>query len=477
MDIPRLKNSLVRHFPHEPTAGQLLLMEKLATFILSPADETIFLLCGYAGTGKTSVVISLVKVLPELGSDFVLLAPTGRAAKVLSGYSGKRAHTIHRYIYLYQTSGDGVTRIVRQQNKHRNTLFIVDEASMIQGDMQSDDHSVFSSRNLLEDLLKYVFDGDNCKLLFIGDTAQLPPVGKEISPALDMKYLSKIFRLKVLRYELTEVVRQEENSGILMNATYLRKQIGKDAIKTPFFSISGYRDIHRITGMELEEELNKSISGGNRGNVCVICRSNKRANLFNQEIRRRILGKESEIAAGDFLMIVKNNYFWLKEDSVAGFIANGDIAEILHIKKYQDIYGYRFADVTLRLTDYPDEKPVDVKIMLDTIMLNSPCLPYEENKILFNTISEDYGDIPEKRSRNAKVMINPFYNALQVKFAYSFTCHKTQGGQWDTVFIDQGYVTKDSINTEYLRWLYTAVTRAVKEVYFVNFNDEFFKNG
>lgn len=467
---------LIQSFPHEPTEGQSLLMEQLAGFITYPVSDTIFLLCGYAGTGKTSVVISLVKVLPEIGGDFVLLAPTGRAAKVLSGYSGKKAHTIHRYIYLYQTSGDGVTKIIRQKNKHRDTLFVVDEASMIQGDTRSDEFSVFSARNILEDLIQFVFEGENCRLLLIGDTAQLPPVGTDVSPALDEKQLEKLFGLKVRRFVLTEVVRQQENSGILMNATSLRQQISKGKIRLPFFNTHIYPDVSRITGMELEDALNKSFSVRGQADVCIICRSNKRANLFNMEIRNRILGRENEIAAGDFLMIVKNNYFWLQPDSAAGFIANGDIAEVLHIRKYTELYGYRYADVTIRLVDYPDEKPIDVKIILDTLMLNTPCLPFEENKKLFEEIMNDYDDVPSRRNKIAKVKINPYYNALQVKYAYSFTCHKTQGGQWNTVFIDQGYLTKDKIDLEYMRWLYTALTRAVKEVYFVNFNNEFFNS-
>jgi len=471
-----LKNKLIQSFPHEPTEGQSSLMEQLASFITYPVSDTIFLLCGYAGTGKTSVVISLVKVLPEIGGNFVLLAPTGRAAKVLSGYSGKKAHTIHRYIYLYQTSGDGITKIIRQQNKNRDTLFVVDEASMIQGDMRNDEFSVFSSRNLLEDLIQYVFEGENCKLLLIGDTAQLPPVGTDVSPALDEKLLEKSFGLKVRRFELTEVVRQQENSGILMNATLLRQQISKKKIRLPFFNIGSCTDVFRITGPELEEALNKSFSGGNQADVCVVCRSNKRANLFNMEIRTRILGRENEISAGDYLMIVKNSYFWLPPDSVAGFIANGDIVEILKIKRYIDLYGYRFADVTIRLMDYPDEKPLEVKIILDTLMLNTPCLPFEENKKLFEEVLGDYEDIPSRRNKIAKVKLNPFYNALQVKYAYSFTCHKTQGGQWNTVFIDQGYLTRDKIDMEYLRWLYTALTRGVKEVYFVNFSNDFFNS-
>jgi len=465
---------LIQSFPHEPTEGQSLLMEQLAGFITYHVSDTIFLLCGYAGTGKTSVVISLVKVLPEIGGGFVLLAPTGRAAKVLSGYSGRKAHTIHRYIYLYQTSGDGVTKIIRQKNKHRDTLFVVDEASMIQGDTRSDEFSVFSARNILEDLIQFVFEGENCKLLLIGDTAQLPPVGTDVSPALDEKQLEKSFGLKVRRFVLTEVVRQQENSGILMNATLLRQQISKGKIRLPFLNTDIYPDVNRITGTELEDALNKSFSVRGQADVCIICRSNRRANLFNMEIRKRILGRENEIAAGDFLMIVKNNYFWLQPDSAAGFIANGDIAEVLHIKKYADLYGYRYADVTIRLIDYPDEKPIDVKIMLDTLMLNTPCLPFEENKKLFEEIMNDYDDVPSRRNKIAKVKINPYYNALQVKYAYSFTCHKTQGGQWNTVFIDQGYLTKDKIDLEYMRWLYTALTRAVKEVYFVNFNNDFF---
>lgn len=466
---------LKKNFPHELTLGQEELMGKLSSFIFS-TDQQIFVLNGYAGTGKTSVVISLTKTLPTIKAHCILLAPTGRAAKVLSNYSRAKAHTVHRYIYLYLTSSDGITKIIMQKNKLKDTLFVVDEASMIQANPSSDEASVFSSRNILQDLMDFVFEGENCKLLLIGDKAQLPPVGTDISLALDEKYLNTSFNQDVKHFELTDVVRQQELSGVLMNATWLRQQIKTKKIRFPFFNIAPFKDIVRISGMELEEELNNNISYHGLGNVCIICRSNKRANLFNQEVRKRILGKENEISAGDFLMVVKNNYFWLKPESSAGFIANGDIAEILRIGKYYNIYGYRFADVTIRLVDYPDENPIDVKIMLDTIMLESSCLPYDQNKLFFEEIMKDYDDIASRRKKIDNVKVSPFFNALQVKFAYSFTCHKTQGGQWDTIFIDQGYLTKEMVNIEYLRWLYTALTRAISKVYFVNFNDYFFKN-
>jgi exodeoxyribonuclease-5 len=345
---------------------------------------------------------------------------------------------------------------------------------MIQNSSMTD-FSLFSARNLLDDLFQYVFSGEQCKLLFIGDTAQLPPVGLGHSPALDLDFLKKAYHLTVDSYELTDVVRQASQSGILVNATRIRDQVNRDEWRLPLFSISNFPDIRRLTGADLEDALNSAYSGSGKENNVVICRSNKRANIFNQEIRRRILFLEEEINCGDFMMVVKNNYFWLPEGSVAGFIANGDIIELLRIRKIEEMYGFRFADVTIRFLDYPEEKELDVRILMDTIMSESPALSSTDNNRLFQEVMLDYEDTPSRRGKIEKVKINPYFNALQVKFAYSLTCHKTQGGQWDTVFIDQGYLNDKIMNVEYLKWLYTAVTRATKKVYLVNFEEKFFE--
>jgi exodeoxyribonuclease-5 len=476
MDMSGVLTLLNKAFPHQPTDGQDKLLGELAVFLTLSWKQShaLFILRGYAGTGKTTVVKALVDVLPQIGKRTVLLAPTGRAAKVLTSYTGKQANTIHRKIYLAHTNKDGLINLRMQTNYHRHTLFIVDEASMIQHTMAAE-NTLLASRNLLDDLCQFVYSGENCRLLFIGDTAQLPPVGLDYSPALDQKFLNNAYHLNIDSFELTEVVRQASESGILMNATSIRNQIQADKLELPMFSLGSYRDIIRLNGQDLEEELNNAYSGANRENNVVICRSNKRANIYNREIRRRILFLEEEISAGDYLMVVKNNYFWLGEGSVAGFIANGDIVELVRIRMTEDIYGFRFADVTIRFVDYPEEKEIDVKIILDTLMSESPALTQPDNNRLFNTVMEDYQDIPNRRERLEKVKANPYFNALQVKFAYALTCHKTQGGQWDTVFIDQGYVRDDMLNKEYARWLYTAVTRATKKVFLVNFEEKFYK--
>jgi exodeoxyribonuclease V len=475
MDLSKVISMLRREFPYEPTDGQDKLLGELAVFLtLSWKEPTaLFILRGYAGTGKTTVVKALVDVLPMIGKKTALLAPTGRAAKVLNSYTKKQADTIHRKIYFARTNKDGLIDLKLQVNYHKHTLFIVDEASMIQHVMPAEG-TLFSTRNLLDDLFKYVYSGENCRMLFIGDAAQLPPVGLDHSPALDHEFLNRAYHLSIDTFELTEVVRQAKESGILINATMVRQQIQEQKPAFPMFSIGGYADIGRLNGQDLEEALNHAYSGSQKENNVVICRSNKRANIYNREIRHRILFLEEEISTGDYLMVVKNNYYWLPVGSTAGFVANGDIVELMRIRNIEEMYGFRFADVTIRFIDYPDEKDLDVKIILDTLMSESAALPQSENNRLFQAVMADFQDIPSRRERLEKVKASPYFNALQVKFAYALTCHKTQGGQWDTVFIDQGYLNDKMVNIEFSRWLYTAVTRATKKLYLINFEDRFF---
>jgi exodeoxyribonuclease-5 len=477
MDLTRVIAMLRKEFPYEPTEGQDNLLGELAVFLTLSwkQQNALFILRGYAGTGKTTVVKALVDVLPQIGKKTALLAPTGRAAKVLTSYTKKEANTIHRKIYFARTNKDGLIELKLQVNYHKHTLFIVDEASMIQHAMSAEG-ALFSSRNLLDDLFQFVYSGENCRMLFIGDAAQLPPVGLDHSPALDHEFLQRAYHLNIDTFELTEVVRQAKESGILVNATLVRQQIQGQKLQFPIFFVDGYIDITRLGGQDLEEELNSAWTGSQKENSVVICRSNKRANIYNREIRRRILFLEEEISCGDFLMIVKNNYYWLPAESTAGFVANGDIVELMRIRKIEDLYGFRFADVTIRFLDYPDEKDLDVKIILDTLMSESAALTQSDNNRLFQAVMADFQDIPSRRERMEKVKASPYFNALQVKFAYALTCHKTQGGQWDTVFIDQGYLNDKMLNLEFGRWLYTAVTRATKKLFLVNFEDRFFND-
>jgi exodeoxyribonuclease V len=467
---------LLREFPYEPTSGQHLLIERLGRFLTSTWENpnALFLLKGYAGTGKTTIVTALVNVLPHLKKRFVLLAPTGRAAKVLAGYTKKPANTIHRKIYFARTTKEGVIALKLQQNLHTNTLFIVDEASMIQNSSMND-FNIFNGRSLMDDLFYYVYSGEGNKLMFIGDSAQLPPVGLDNSPALDQAFLKSSYHLDIDTCELTEVVRQAQDSGILSNATHIRKVIDRQEFRLPLFSLGNFPDIRKLTGSDLEDALNSAYSGREKDSNVVICRSNKRANIYNQEIRKRILFFEEEINTGDYMMVVKNNYFWLPEDSAPGFIANGDIIELLRIRSIHEMYGFRFADVTIRFLDYPEEKEQDVKILLDTIRSESPALSQADNNRLFQEVMKDYEDLTNKRKRIEKVKVSPYFNALQVKFAYALTCHKTQGGQWETVFLDQCYLTDKMMNIEYLRWLYTGVTRATKKLFLINFEEKFFE--
>ncbi len=466
--------SLLQNFAFEPTKNQSELIGELTDFVFMTVKKHLFVLKGYAGTGKTSIVGALVKTLPKYNFDSVLLAPTGRAAKVLANYSGKPAFTIHKMIYQLKTGGDGYTRFSIKENKFQNTLFLVDEASMISDGGGLSSVQWGESKSLLDDLMEYVYNGRNCKLILIGDTAQLPPVGMDVSPALDVDFLYKSYYLNLEFKELNEVVRQTKDSEILTNATFLREKIADNNTYLPLFnSVTGV-DVKSISGLDLEDELGDAYGKYGEDNVMVLCRSNKRANLFNLQIRARIRWLEDEIATGDYMMIVKNNYFWLDDTAKAGFIANGDIVEILRIQGEEEMYGFRFANVTLRMVDYPNEPDLESKILLDSILSESPSLSADRFKELYTAVSEDYSYEPNRKKRNELIRKNPYYQALQVKFSYAVTCHKSQGGQWDAVFIDQGYLTEEMVNVEYLRWLYTAVTRAKQKLYLVNFNEKFF---
>ena len=465
-----LAELLKRSFGFEPTEGQATVLRHLAAFLLSEKQNPTYILRGYAGTGKTTLVTTLVKALPEIGMDYVLMAPTGRAAKVLGSYTRRYASTIHKKIYQVMAYPDGTMRMSRAQNKHKNTLFIVDEASMI-----GEDHE-FGARSLLDDLLAYVFSGEHCRLLLIGDTAQLPPVGNDESPALDIDYLQSQFPLTIATYELTEVKRQALQSGILSNATHLRNLLLDNRMEypLPLFDLA-FDDTHRIDPETFEELLYRAFDATEGNDAVVICKSNKRANLFNQAVRSRILNIEGEIATGDRLMIVKNNYFWANGNKEISFIANGDMAEIRKIARYEEMYGFRFADVELSFPDYPNAPNLDVKIILDTLNSDGASLSEEESAHLRQSIEADYMDIPNRRERYKAMKQNLWFNALQVKFAYALTCHKTQGGQWKNVFVDSSLNMKEALEKEDLRWLYTALTRAQEQLYFVNFKEEFFR--
>ena len=472
----RAEQLILSFFPHVPTSGQRLACCKMVDFLFDPDPKSAFLLRGYAGTGKTSLVSALIKAAPRMRIKTVLLAPTGRAAKVLSGYSGKTAYTIHKKIYMSVTDASGVVRSVMAKNKYSYTLFIVDEASMISA--VPDEGSYVNHHSLLEDLVDYVADGSHCRLMLIGDGAQLPPVGSSESPALSEMYLQSMADLKVHVAELDEVVRQDNMSGILRNATEIRNHITEMdddvEVRLPLFDTEGVSDVVRLGGADLEEVLNQEYSQRGQEGVVFVCRSNKRANMYNQAVRNRILFRDDEIGTGDYLMVVKNNYHWLEEGSGMGFIANGDIVEVMAARNYQEMYGFHFVDVTLRFVDYEDEPTVDCKLLLETLHSESPSLTREESQKLYTEVMADYADLPTKAERLNALRSDPYYNALQVKFAYALTCHKTQGGQWPVVFVEQGYLTDDMIDRDLLRWIYTALTRATEKVYLLNFEDRFF---
>ena len=463
--------TLKRNFPFTATSNQDIFFQKIAIFATNYDNDEVFVLKGYAGTGKTTVISTIVNSLIEIKKKYVLLAPTGRAAKVISNYSNKPAHTIHKKIYFPKKGNGGGIRFTMQPNKHKNTIFFIDEASMI-SDVNSES-KMYENGSLLDDLISYVYSGENCKMILIGDTAQLPPVHLDISPALNTDTLELNYNKKIQTIELNEVMRQEEKSGILYNATELRELL-KDSFITEFkFKLKPYKDIIRLTdGYDIQDAINQAYSNYSIEDTAFIVRSNKRANQYNQQIRTKILDKESDLSVGDFLMVVKNNYFWLKDADEAGFIANGDIIEVLEIFTFKELYGFKFAKVKVRMIDYPNQKPLETIVLLDTITSESPSLTYEESNKLYQEVMKDYeGETKFKMFQ--KVKENEFFNALQVKFSYAITCHKSQGGQWNTVFVEQPYLP-DGIDRDYIRWLYTAITRAKDRLYLIGFKDDNF---
>jgi ATP-dependent exoDNAse (exonuclease V) alpha subunit len=466
--------SLIRQqFPFEPTIKQNIVLQQLSEFIFSKAPNLLYVLKGYAGTGKTTIVGAIVSNLWKAKKSAVLMAPTGRAAKVIANYSGKEAFTIHKKIYFPKKEKNGGVKFVLQPNKHKNTIFIVDEASMISD--TPGESKLFENGSLLDDLMQYVYSGHQCKLLLIGDTAQLPPVKLDLSPALDERTLALNYNKEVTKMELDEVVRQEQGSGILANATVLRETLLNSYFDSFKFDLSDYTDIIRLVdGYEIMDAINDAYSELGKEETAIIVRSNKRANLYNQQIRNRILFNEHELTAGDYLMVVKNNYFWVKPTSDAGFIANGDIIEVLEIFSIQELYGFRFAEVKIRMVDYPKMIPFETVLLLDTIAAETPSLPYEDSNRLYQEVMKDFESETSKYKKFLKVKGNKHFNALQVKFSYAITCHKSQGGQWDTVFVEQPYLP-NGIDKEYLRWLYTAVTRAKVKLYLIGFTDDFFE--
>ncbi|MTI19820.1 ATP-dependent endonuclease [Fulvivirga sp. RKSG066] len=463
--MPLPSQILINKFPYEPTPDQASLFTKVDSF-LKAEDRPVLLIKGYAGTGKTTVVSALTQVLPLFNFKFVLLAPTGRAAKVMSSYANKMAFTIHKKIYK-QASDDGVGPVFkRQSNYAKNTVFIIDESSMI-----SEDTGI--GRGLLSDLMDFVFTSDSNKLILIGDNAQLPPVGQTDSPALNNDHLNFNFNTTVFESVLTEVTRQASDSGILKNATRLREQIKnqKPQIK---ISTGGEKDIFRMTGEKMEEGLRWAYDRYGIENTVIICRSNKLANNYNQYIRNRIHFYESELEAGELLMVVRNNYLHSPGDQTGGFLANGDFVQVQKIVSFEEMYGFRFATLQLKLPDYPSETSFEAKVILDTLHTESSALSNEQNKKLYDQVKADYFDLSTKKEIKEALKKDPYLNALQVKFAYALTCHKSQGGQWPAVFVDQGFIKIDEIDREYVRWLYTAVTRATTQLFMVNFDQSFF---
>ena len=464
-----LSRQITQNFPHNPTEDQFSALKTLTDFLLSTESDTLLLLKVYAGTGKTSLVGALVKTLTELKQKTFLLAPTGRAAKVFSNYSGQKAFTIHKKIYRQKAFSNEPTGFMPADNLHKDTLFIVDEASMISNDGL--DSISFGTGRLLDDLIQYVYSGENCRLILMGDVAQLPPVMQTESPALNPEIL-RGYNLQVQEIVLTQVVRQSGDSGILLNATRLRDALRNNEVEIyPKLHLKGFTDFRKINGDELIEEISAAYSRDGIEDTMIITRSNKRATIYNNGIRNRILYREEELSSGDRLMVAKNNYFWTNDCKEMDFIANGEIIQVVRVKRTTELYGFRFADVTVRFQDYDLE--LDIKILLDTLQTDSPALPKELNDKLFYTILEDYDDIPTKAGKMKKMKADPHYNVVQVKYAYAITCHKAQGGQWMNVFLDIGYMTEEMLGEDFYRWLYTAFTRATHRLYLVNLPDEF----
>ena len=470
----KLSQIISQTFEVIPTVSQQSAIDEISKFLFDDNQQSIFLLKGYAGTGKTLLVSTLVKVVSKFRINTELLAPTGRAAKVLSLYAQKPAYTIHKKIYRQKSTANGLGSFVLDYNKASNTLFIVDEASMISN--SSPEQSIFGSGRLLDDLIEYVYNGRNCRLMLVGDTAQLPPVGLTISPALEPTVLAD-YNMDLFTSTLSDVVRQVEESGILYNATSIRYHLKNKRTNTFFpIKVDGMPDISRIGGEDLIEEISTCYDRYGESETIVITRSNKRANRFNEGIRNTILWRESELAGGDMLMIVKNNYHWIDPEGKMDFIANGDIAKVVKVHKTEELYGFRFATVTLQFIDY-EYLEIECKIFIDTLSIEAASFGNIENQKLFYAVQEDYMHISNRQKRWKEIKENPYFNALQVKFAYAVTCHKAQGGQWDAVFLDHGYLTKEMLTIDYLRWMYTAFTRPKLKLYLVNFDKCFFGEG
>lgn len=467
-----LHRLILRKLGHSPTSEQDVVVEALTDFLLSGSADSLFLLRGYAGSGKTTLIGALVKVLDVLRQKVVLLAPTGRAAKVFSLYAGHPAFTIHKKVYRQRSFSDEVDNFTQNVNLYQHTLFIVDEASMIANEGLSG--AVFGTGRLLDDLVQFVYSGQGCRLLLVGDSAQLPPVGEEESPALSADML-RGYNLEISEGTLTQVVRQIQDSGILWNATRIRQLIrDEDVFGLPRVRLAGFPDVRRVPGNELIECLEECYSKCGTDQTVVITRSNKRANLYNNGVRARILGYEEELTGGDQLIVVKNNYYWAggkEEENGMEFIANGDVATVLRFRRERSLYGFRFADVLLRFTDY-DDYEVEATVLLDTLQTDAPALTRDRSQALFQAVWNDYPEVTTKRERMKKVKQDIYYNALQIKYSYAITCHKAQGGQWQNVFIDQGYMTEDMLTPDYFRWLYTAFTRATDRLFLVNWPKE-----
>lgn len=450
-----IKNRIIHSLPFAPNEGQAELLQLLTQFILSKNERKAFVLRGYAGTGKTSIMAALVKALGEVKQSVILLAPTGRAAKVLARYANKAAYTIHKYIYRQDKLGGDSFSL--SDNLHKHALFIVDEASMISGQR---DNPTFGTGVLLKDLIKYVYAGEGCSLLLLGDDAQLPPVGSDISPALDINYLLG-FGLDITSYTLTQVARQALDSGILSNATAIREQI---SMPQQTFDYQYTSDFQAFEGVEFLELLEQSYNEVGAEETIILTRTNRRTNLYNQGVRARILWKEDAISSGDRLMITKNNYFWTKDYEGIPFLANGDMMEIVRLRNWREMYGFQFVDASLRAIDYDWE--IDVILWLDTLTTDSPEVNHQLHQQLFDHISEDYPELQHNRKKLIETIYeSPYYNALQIRFAYAVTCHKAQGGQWKRVFIDPGNIPIEERDKNYYRWLYTAITRATEQVY------------
>ncbi len=466
---------ILRHFHFSPTGDQQTAVRHIAAFGISRKPHPMYLLKGYAGTGKTSLVSAFVNHLRATGRRFVLMAPTGRAAKVLSRYTGFSAFTIHRRIYRTVTRKDGGTKLVLAPNTMDNTVFVVDEASMI-SDRSVEQGMVDAHGSLLDDLMQFVFSQEGNKLLLVGDTAQLPPVGLDLSPALDAGYLHRAYNLTAFSFEMREVMRQALDSGILTAATFLRKKMEKGEAAPPFFRRRDFGgDVQVVEdSYMLEELMQEAFADAGHTEAVVVTRTNKSANLYNSQIRGRIQLRESELEAGDKVMVVKNNYFWLSAANHAAFIANGDMVRIVRVNHVEEMYGFRFAEAEIRMDDYPEEKELTVKLLLDSLASEGPDISTEAQRRLYDEVSLDYMSVPQRGKRLEAIKKDPFFNALHIKHAYAITCHKTQGGQWPVVFVDQGYLNEDMLNIEYFRWLYTAFTRATQKVFLLNFNPEFF---